>query len=95
MFDSSIEFKIFIEKKIEEILDDIERKNLEYAKYRRYSIENCKKFVEVINKLPEEERNFINEYNNNSYNMRSIEREEFYYRGCRDSIKFLKLLGMV
>ena len=95
MFDFSIEFKKFIENKIEEMIDDIERKNLEYAKYRRYSIKNYEKFVEAISKLPEEERNFINEYNNNSYDIRTIEREEFYYRGCRDCLKFLKLLGMI
>ena len=95
MFNSSIEFQRFMENKIEEILDDIERKNLEYEKYIRYSIENCEKFVEVINKLPEEERNFINEYNNNSYDMRSIEREEFYCRGAQDCVKFLKLFGMI
>ena len=95
MFDFSIEFKRFIENKIEEIIDDIERKNLKYAKYKRYSIENSKKYREVINKLPEEEREFINEYNNNSYDIRTIEREEFYYRGCRDCLKFLKLLGVI
>jgi len=94
MFDFSIEFKKFIENKIEEMIDDIERKNLEYAKYRRYSTKNYEKFVEAISKLPEEERNFINEYNN-SYDIRTIEREEFYYCGCRGCLKFLKLLGVI
>ena len=44
MFDSSIEFKNFIENIIENILDDVMANNLEYAKYRRYFIKNFGKY---------------------------------------------------
>ena len=95
MFDSSIEFQRFMEIKIEKILDDIERKNLEYARYRMYSDKNCEKYVEIVSRLPEKERDFINEYGNNSYKMNVIERKEIYYRGYQDCMKFLKLFGMI
>ena len=95
MFNSSVEFKNFIENIIENIVDDVERNNLEYAKCRRYSIKNSEKYKEIISELPEEKRDFINEYNNNFCDMRSIEREEFYYRGGQDCIKFLKLFGLI
>jgi len=95
MIDFSAEFQKFIEDRIEEIIDEITEKNIDYARDMAYLEKNCEKFEKIINKLPDRERDFINEYENNSYRMNRIERKEFYYRGYKDCIKLLKWLGMI
>ena len=95
MFDFTFEIRKFIENMFEKIIEEMIKKNTDYARNMAYLEENCEKFEKIINKLPDRERDFINEYENNSYRMNRIERYEFYYRGYKDCIKLLKWLGMI
>ena len=95
MFDFTFEIRKFIENMFEEIIEEMVKKNADYARDMAYLEENCEKFEKIINNLPDRERDFINEYENNSYRMNRIERYEFYYRGYKDCIKLLKWLGMI
>ena len=95
MIDFNTEFQSFIDDMLNDIIDDLKEKNLEYAGYRMYLKENSAKVRKIIDKLPDNERKFMNEYESNSFNKTTIEQGEFYYRGYRDCIKLLRWLGMV
>ena len=61
MFDFTFEIRKFIENMFEEIIEEIVKKNPGYARNMTYLEENCEKFEKIINKLPDRERDFINE----------------------------------
>ena len=60
-----------------------------------YIKENSAKVKEILEKLSEEDREFMNEYESNYFNKVAIEQGEFYYRGYRDCIKLLKWLKVI
>lgn len=95
MSDFKTEFQGFIDDMLNDIIKDLEENDLKYAGYRMYIKENCDKVKEIIEKLPEDEREFLNEYESNYFNRVAAEQGEFYYRGFRDCVKLLKWLKMI
>ena len=95
MSDFTTEFQGFIDDMLNDIIDDLKENNQDYAGYRMYLKENCAKFRDIIDRLPEEERNLMNEYESNYFNRVAVEQGEFYYRGFRDCIKLLKWLKVI
>ena len=91
----SEEFQGFIDDMLNDIIEDLREKNLEYSGYIKYLKENSDKINKTINKLSEAERKLINEYESNYFNKIAIEQGEFYYRGYRDCVKLLKWLRMI
>ena len=95
MSDFTTEFQGFIDDRLNDIIDDLKENNQEYAGYRMYLKENCIKVRDIIDKLPKEEREFMNEYESNYFNRVAVEQGEFYYRGFRDCVKLLKWLKII
>ena len=95
MSDFTTEFQGFIDDMLNDIIDDLKENNQEYAGYRMYLKENCAEIRDIIDKLPEEERNLMNEYESNYFNRVAVEQGEFYYRGFRDCVKLLKWLKII
>ena len=91
----SEEFQGFIDDMLNDIVADLREKNLEYSGYIKYIKENSDKINKTINKLSEDERKLINEFESNYFNKIAIEQGEFYYRGYRDCVKLLKWLRMI
>ena len=95
MSDFSLKFQGFIDDMLNDIIDDLKENNQDYAGYRKYLKENCVKVRDIIDKLPKEERELVNEYESNYFNRVAVEQGEFYYRGFRDCVKLLKWLKVI
>ena len=93
--DFSARFQNFIDDMLDDIIGEMVESNLKYAGYRMYIKENSAKVKEILEKLSEEDREFMNEYESNYFNKVAIEQGEFYYRGYRDCIKLLKWLKVI
>lgn len=93
--DFSARFQNFIDDMLDDIIGEMVENNLKYAGYRMYIKENSDKVKEILEKLSEEDREFMNEYESNYFNKVAIEQGEFYYHGYRDCIKLLKWLKVI
>lgn len=62
MSDFNLEFQNFIDNRLNDIIDDLKKKNTEYADCREYIKEHCDRVQSIIENLPEVDREFMRTY---------------------------------
>lgn len=89
------EFQDFMGCMIEDTLSKLKAENAEYGRYGENKRNSVKKIGEILNKLPSEDKKFMESYEMDLFNIAAIEQRHLYKRGYLDCIKLLKILGVI
>lgn len=85
----------FMDGMLDSVISDLEKKNREYKMCKKDERDNVDKFDEVVDRMPKEDRDFIKKHEMNVFNIAAAEQSYIYYRGSKDCIKLLKILGVI
>ena len=85
----------FLDGLLDDVISDLKIENTEYKACKEDEKNNADKFDELLDRLPKEDRDFINKHESNIFNIASAEQSYIYYRGYKDCIKLLKILEMI
>ncbi len=89
------EFFDFMSCMIEDTLSNLKSENEEYGRCMENKRNNVKKIGEILNKLPSEDKKFMESYEMDAFNIAAIEQRHLYKQGYMDCIKLLKILGVI
>ena len=88
-------FHDFTISMIEDTLSELKAKNTEYGRCMENKKNSVKKIGEILNKLPSEDKKFMESYEMDVFNIAAIEQRHLYKKGYLDCIKLLKVLGII
>ncbi len=88
-------FHDFMISMIEDTLSELKAKNTEYGRHMENKKNSVKKIGEILNKLPSEDKKFMESYEMDVFNIAAIEQRHLYKQGYLDCIKLLKVLGII
>lgn len=95
MSDFELDVQDFMDGRLGEVISDLENKNREYEMCKKDEKDNADKFGEVVDRMPKEDRDFIKKHERNVFNIAAAEQSYIYYRGYKDCVKLLKILGVI
>lgn len=77
------------------VISDLEKKNREYKMCKKDKQDNVDTFDEVVDIMAKENRDFIEKHEMNVFNIAAAEQSYIYYRGYKDCVELLKILGVI
>ena len=89
------EFQDFMGCMIEDTLSELKAEDAEYKRHMENKRNSVKKIGEILNKLPSEDKKFMEGYEMDLFNIAAIEQRHLYKQGYLDCIKLLKVLGII
>lgn len=89
------EFQDFMSCMIEDTLLRLKTEDSEYGRHMENKKNSVKKIGEILNKLPSEDKKFMESYEMDVFNISAIEQRHLYKKGYLDCIKLLKVLGII
>lgn len=89
------EFQDFMSCMIEDTLLRLKTEDSEYGRHMENKKNSVKKIGEILNKLPSEDKKFMESYEMDVFNIAAIEQRHLYKQGYLDCIKLLKVLGII
>lgn len=95
MSDFELDVQDFMDGMLDGVISDLEKKNREYEMCKKDERDNVDKFDEVVDRMPKEDRDFIKKHEMNIFNIAAAEQSYVYYRGYKDCVKLLKILGVI
>ena len=90
-----VAFNDFLNHRIDEIFSKLKDEDQEYKASKKFIRNNIDKFENIIDKLPKEDRDFIEEYRNHNFNAVAQEQIYAYHCGYKDCVKLLKAIGVI
>ena len=95
MSDFELDVQDFMDGMLDDVISDLEKKKPEYKACKKDERDNVDKFDEVVDSMPKEDRDFIKKHEMNIFNIMAMEQSYVYYRGYKDCVKLLKILGVI
>ncbi|MEI3542115.1 MAG: hypothetical protein V8P98_04845 [Acutalibacteraceae bacterium] len=95
MSDFELDVQDFMDGRLDDVISDLEKKNPEYKECKKDEKKSVDKFGEVIDRMPKEDQDFIKKHEMNVFNIMAMEQSYVYYRGYKDCVKLLKILGVI
>ncbi len=95
MSDFELDVQDFMDGRLDDVISDLEKKNPEYKECKKDEKKSVDKFSEVIDRIPKEDQDFIKKHEMNVFNIMAMEQSYVYYRGYKDCVKLLKILGVI
>ncbi len=95
MSDFELDVQDFMDGRLDDVISDLEKKNPEYKECKKDEKKSVDKFSEVIDRMPKEDQDFIKKHEMNVFNIMAMEQSYVYYRGYKDCVKLLKILGVI
>ena len=89
------EFQDFMGCMIEDTLSRLNAEDAEYGRCRENTQNNVKKIGEIFNKLPSDDKKFMENHEMDVFRIAAIEQNHLYKQGYLDCIKLLKILGVM
>lgn len=89
------EFQDFMGCMIEDTLSGLKSEDAEYGRYRENERNNVKKIGEILNKLPSEDKKFMENHEMDVFRIAAIEQRHLYKQGYMDCIKLPKILEVI
>lgn len=89
------EFQDFMRCMIEDTLSNLKAEDAEYGSCRENERNNVKKIGEIFNKLSSDDKKFMENHEEDVFNIAAIEQRHLYKQGYIDCIKLLKILGII
>lgn len=89
------EFQDFMGCMIEDTLSELKAEDAECGRRIENKKNSVKKIGEIFNKLPSEDKKFMESYEMDAFNIAAIEQRHLYKQGYLDCIKLLKILGVI
>ena len=85
----------FLSSMIEDTLYDLNLENTEYRKCRENERNNVEIIEAILNKLPAEDKEFMEEHEMDIFHISVFEQSQLYKQGYIDCVKLLKILGVI
>ncbi len=95
MSDFELDVQDFMDGRLGEVISDLENKNPEYKAFKKDEKNSVDKFDEVVDRMQKDDRDFIKKHERNVFNIAAAEQSYIYYRGYKDCVKLLKILGVI
>ena len=95
MSDFELDVQDFMDGRLDDVISDLEKKNPEYKECKKDEKKSVDQFGEVIDRMPKEDQDFIKKHEMNVFNIMAMEQSYVYYRGYKDCVKLLKILGVI
>ncbi len=88
-------FREFMDGMLDDIISDLENKSPEYKACKKDESDNIDKFDEMIGRMSKEDIDFLKKHEMNVFNISAAEQSYIYYRGYKDCVRLLKIIGVI
>ncbi len=88
-------FREFMDGMLDNIISDLESRSPEYKAYKKNESGNIDKFDEMIGRMSKEDIDFLKKHEMNVFNISTAEQSYIYYRGYKDCVRLLKIIGVI